>query len=95
MIAALVLLASLALLCSIGLPIALARRAVLAQRLRSRVIVTLKDGEAFDGVLFSADRTVWILRNAQAVGLGENGTNAPVDGEVLVLTADIAFAQKL
>lgn len=70
------------------------RRTALTGRLRSRVIVTLKSGDAFDGVLLSADRSVWILRNAQAVGLGENGTNAPVDGEVLVLTADIAFAQK-
>lgn len=65
-----------------------------SRRLRSRVLVTLKSGATFDGVLFSADRSVWVLRNAQALGAGDNGATVPVDGEVLIFVTDIEFAQK-
>lgn len=64
---------------------------IIRRRLRERLVVTLKTGEAFDGVLFEADRGAWVLRNASALG----GTKAvPVDGEVLILTSDIAYAQR-
>jgi hypothetical protein len=66
----------------------------LRRRLRSRLLVTLKSGTTFDGVLFAADRRVWVLRNAQALGAGDNGSTVPVDGEVLIFTADVEYVQK-
>lgn len=70
------------------------RSRVLSSRFRERVLVTLKTGEAFDGVLYSADRHALVLRNAEAVGMGERKTNLPVDGEVIVLLPDVAWLQR-
>lgn len=69
------------------------RARTLQSRLRQRVIVTLKTGQAFDGVLVEADQVAWVLRNAQALAYADRGPIA-VDGEVIVLAADIAFAQR-
>lgn len=66
----------------------------LRRRGRARVLVTLKSGAAFDGVLYEQDRRVWVLRSAQAIGAGDRDTNVPVDGEVLIFTADIEYVQK-
>lgn len=70
------------------------RRSVLEQRLRSRVIVTLHSGEAFEGVLFEADERVWVLREASAIGVGEKNANVAVDGEVVILAENVAYAQR-
>lgn len=67
---------------------------VLRQRLRERLLVTMKSGETFDGVLWQEDRRAWVLRNAQALNTGRGGTTVPLDGEVILLVADIAFAQR-
>ena len=69
-------------------------RAAVTSRMRSRVVVTLKSGAAFDGVLYAADRSAWVLRNAHALGAGDRAENVPVDGEVLILASDIEFAQR-
>lgn len=66
---------------------------VLTERLRKRVIVTLKSGAAFGGVLFDADEVAWVVRDASAIGAGEHRSNLVVDGELLVLVADIAYVQ--
>lgn len=66
---------------------------LLRDRLRRRVIVTLHTGEAWGGVLFAADPQVWVLREATAIGAGEDRTNLPVDGELLLLAVDIAYVQ--
>lgn len=66
---------------------------LLQARLRRRVIVTLHSGDAFGGVLFELDRHAWVLREATAIGAGENRDNLIVDGELLVLACDIAYAQ--
>lgn len=66
----------------------------LKSRLKSRVIVTLKSGEAFDGILWSADRDVWILRDATAVQAGPRNQNIAVDGETVLLTSEISYAQR-
>jgi small nuclear ribonucleoprotein (snRNP)-like protein len=70
------------------------RSRVLSSRFRERVIVTLKSGDCFDGILYSADRVSLVLRNAEAVGVGEKRTNLPVDGEVIVLLADVLYIQR-
>jgi hypothetical protein len=63
-------------------------------RLCSRVVVTLKTGEAFAGVLFEADGGALVLRDTSVIGAGENQADLPLDGELLVLLADVAFIQK-
>jgi hypothetical protein len=77
-----------------GVAYVLWRRDVVRSRLRQPIVVTLKSGGAFQGVLLSADRHAWVLRNAIALAAGDGGVNVIVDGEVLILTADIAYAQK-
>lgn len=66
----------------------------LKQRLKSRVIVTLHSGEAFDGVLWETDRDAWVLKNATALAAGPDRSNVPLDGEVVLLTAEISYAQR-
>ena len=67
---------------------------VLRSRLREKVIVTTKDGASFSGVLYSADNKALVLRAAEALGAASDQTNVPMDGEVIVLLADVAFIQK-
>lgn len=57
-------------------------------------MVTTKGGDTFDGVLYSHDKTALVLRQASAVGAGENKTNLPLDGEIIVLLADVDFIQR-
>lgn len=71
------------------------RSRLLAERLAQQVIVTLKSGDAFSGVLWDADDRVWVLRNAQALAAGKDGAALPLDGEVIVLSADVLHAQRL
>ena len=66
----------------------------LKERLHHRVIVTLKSGTSFEGVLWSADPQAWVLRDASALGVGNKNSNLPVDGEVVLLAAEIAYAQR-
>ena len=64
---------------------------LLRSRLRHRAIVTLKDGTAFSGVLFESDREVFVLRNAELLEAGPKREPVPVDGEVLILRADLLY----
>ena len=70
------------------------RDRLLRKRLLSRVVVTLKSGDSFEGVLYELDSRAWFLRDASAIGAGEKNTNLPLDGEVVLLTSEIAFAQR-
>lgn len=64
------------------------------ERVREQLVVTLKSGEAFSGLLWEADDKVWVLRNAVAVGAAEDRSSLDVDGEVVLPAANIAFAQR-
>ncbi len=66
---------------------------LLFDRRRRQVLVTLKTGEAFSGVLFAVDREAIVLREAVAVAFGPRSENVAVDGEALILRADIAYMQ--
>lgn len=68
---------------------------LLADRRRKRVLLTLKSGEAFSGVLFAVDRDAVVLREATAVAYGPKAENVTVDGEVVLLRADVAYLQVL
>lgn len=70
------------------------RSRILSERIAQTVIVTLKDGTAFEGVLWDADDRVWVLRNAEAIGAGKGGGPLPLDGEVIVLSGDILHVQR-
>jgi hypothetical protein len=61
-------------------------------RYRSTVIVTLKTGMAFRGVLFDADAGTLVLRSAQAIADG--AAPLTVDGEVLVDRSEVDFLQR-
>lgn len=65
---------------------------VLRQRLRRTVIVTLKDGSSFRAVLFAADKTGFVFRNAEHLDV-KTSKATPVDGEIFVLPADVAYLQ--
>jgi hypothetical protein len=71
------------------------RSRVITSRLRERVVVTLKTGDAFSGVLFSHDSKALVLRESEALGAGERRTNLALDGEIIVLLPDVAYIQKL
>lgn len=71
------------------------RSRILRNAERSRVIVTLKSGDSFAGVLFDHDSRALTLRNCEALGLHEDKTNAPVDGELIILLPDVHFVQRL
>jgi small nuclear ribonucleoprotein (snRNP)-like protein len=62
----------------------------LQSRMRSDVIVTLKTGASFAGVLYERDALVMVLR--QAVDLQPNNP-VPIDGELLVRWAEVDFVQ--
>jgi small nuclear ribonucleoprotein (snRNP)-like protein len=67
---------------------------VVASRLRERVIVTTKGGDSFGGVLFAHDHKALVLRETQALGAGERSTDLPLDGELIVSVADVAYIQR-
>lgn len=72
----------------------MSRSRVLSSRFRERVVVTTKENASFAGILFSADCHALVLRQAEAVGAGENRTNLPLDGELILLLADVAYIQR-
>ena len=67
---------------------------VLRSKLRDRVIVTMKDGSAFRGMLWQADRLTIVLRATEALGFGPQGADVAVDGELLLLLADVAYINR-
>ena len=69
------------------------RSGLIHERRRRRVLVTLKTGEAFAGVLLESDRESLVLVEATAVAFGARSQDEPVAGEVLVLRADVAYLQ--
>lgn len=72
----------------------LTTRSVLAGAVRERVLVTLKSGEGFDGVLLRADRRTWELVQAKALGVGDRGADVPVNGALLIPAENVAYCQK-
>lgn len=70
------------------------RSRVLSSRFREPVIVTTKTGDAFGGVLYSADSKALVLRDARAIGAGDRSTDLPLDGELLILLPDVAWIQR-
>jgi small nuclear ribonucleoprotein (snRNP)-like protein len=70
------------------------RSRILSERISEKVIITLKDGTAFEGVLWDADDRLWVLRNSEAIGAAKGGGSLPLDGEVIVLSGEILHVQR-
>lgn len=64
------------------------------ERLCDKVVVTLKTGPSFSGVLFKVDDRTVILRDSKALGAGHNGDHLPVDGELVLARSDIDYLQR-
>lgn len=72
-----------------------ARGHTVQTRMRSKVVVTLKSGDTFGGVLWEHDHRAMVLRGAYLIGGAvERGENLPVDGELLLYVTDVAYWQK-
>lgn len=69
------------------------RDRLVRRRMRDTVVVTMKTGASFRGVLFEADGRSIVLRNAEALTMSDERT-IPVDGEVLLARADVEFLQR-
>lgn len=70
----------------------LARRDRLVRsHVRTRFLVTLKTGEAFDGLLDEVDASTLILVAAWAVDA--KGNRVPVDGRLFVDRSNVAYMQ--
>lgn len=67
---------------------------IMRQAMKERVIVTLKTGEGFEGVLFWADGKTWEITEAKALGVGQRGEDAPVNGRLLIPAHNVAYCQK-
>lgn len=65
---------------------------LLQAALRDRFVVTMHDGDAFEGLLVEADDRVLIL--AQATSLSERGTRINVDGALYLERAKVAYLQR-
>lgn len=66
---------------------------ILKQRLRRNVLVTLKSGDAFRGVLFERDSEALVLRNAALADPRSDNQFITASGEILCLWADVAYMQ--
>lgn len=68
------------------------RYGVVRRRRHAPVIVTLKSGSGFKGVLIGDDRRALVLGNVETI---DDGRPMPVDGEVIVPWCDVKYVQKL
>lgn len=67
---------------------------IMRLRHRRTVIVTLRSGHAFRGVLFDSDLTALVLRNAEALPGPPAPASVLVDGEVIILSSEVEFIQR-
>jgi hypothetical protein len=70
------------------------RDRLLRERLCDKVVITLKTGPSFSGVLFKVDDRAVILRDTQALGAAHNGDHLVVDGELVLFRTDIEYLQR-
>ena len=64
----------------------------LRARVRRAVTVTTTHGDSFRGVLWSSDRQVLVLRNAELLHSGET-PSISVDGELVLLMGSVVYMQ--
>lgn len=67
------------------------RDRLIRQSLRSRFLVTLHSGEAFEGVLLDFDESSFVLADATAVS--PTGDRATVDGHLWLPRSGVVYLQ--
>lgn len=70
------------------------RDRLMRRRVKNVVVVTLKSGLAFRGVLFEVDSRSFVLRNAEALEQAADGSHVMVDGEVFLARSEVEFLQR-
>lgn len=65
----------------------------LRNRVRRRVVLTCKNGEAFRGILNEEDKQAVVLCSAELADPRGDKQWINADGEILILLADIAYMQ--
>ncbi len=65
---------------------------VLTGQLRRKIVVTLKSGSTFQGVLSEADRYALVLQGTET--LNPDGSRIRVDGELVLLRDDVGYIQR-
>ncbi|HJQ00089.1 MAG TPA: hypothetical protein VJ851_00685 [Jatrophihabitans sp.] len=68
------------------------RDRLLRQFLRERFVVTLKNGETFDGLLDDHDESTLEFLDVHAIAAG--GRRSEVDGRLYLPRAEIAYMQR-
>lgn len=66
---------------------------VLERLMRDRLVVTMKTSDTFSGILWEVDEKLIVLRSSWAV-TPEGVSDIMIDGELVLLLADIAYTQK-
>lgn len=69
------------------------RDRLMRDRLRDRVVVTLKTKVSFQGVLYEVDGRTLVLRDAEALEATDTGLRLPVDGELVLARSDVEYIQ--
>lgn len=69
------------------------RSRILASRERFTFVVTTKSGQSYRGALFDHDQHCLVLRKTEALNAVETGP-IPVDGELILLWADVDFMNR-
>lgn len=67
-------------------------RSVLDERLLDYVVITLKSGTTFGGVLYAEDSGAVVLAKAEHVQ--RDGSKVSADGEIVILRGDVDFIQR-
>lgn len=86
-----VIAAAILAVCIVGV-VAWDRYGEVRRRRHAPVIVTLKSGSGFKGVLIGDDRRALVLGSVETI---DDGRPVPVDGEVIVPWGDVKYVQKL
>lgn len=69
-------------------------RHVLRRRRLNRIIVTLKSGSSFSGILWMHDRDALVLRQSTALNVAPDQSEVGVDGELILLRSEIDYVQR-
>lgn len=69
-------------------------RYILRRRHLKRIIVTLKSGNAFAGVLWQHDRDALVLLHGVALKAGPNKEDVAADGETILFRSEIDYVQR-
>lgn len=64
---------------------------IVRRHVRTKFLITMKDGSTWRGVLMEADELTLSLFDAEA--LGADGTPTPADNQVLLPRGDVAYMQ--